>query len=304
MQPRGGKHIPGQGGGARRSPPWRAPGRGIRVLLILWLAGLVLTILPARAPLALEPGSDPGPDPGSDPSGPFVVLLVAAAGLDYTDQGRLVRQFQKRSRFKQGFMGHSWVYLEGTRNGRREVIDAGLSPQGAGAIQFMGGVLDLARYGYVNPTADQRRNPRHEPNPIAYLWRDHGNGYLQPAAEPRLRPTYAARLELNAAQYRAIRARLNPDLPSHRGFQLTGQQCSSFLVEIAALAGVELEHEVTIEVPSEVRVGPETLRLWTDPRYARLTLSSPDVVERSLRVLVAQGRARDVLRWYLEEGRP
>ena len=76
--PQGRKHIPGQGGGARRSPPRHAPGRGLRVLLILWLAGLVVTTLPARAPLAFEPGSDPGPDR----SGPFGVLLVAAAGLD------------------------------------------------------------------------------------------------------------------------------------------------------------------------------------------------------------------------------
>jgi hypothetical protein len=242
-----------------------------------------------------------GPSHADDHGAPFVVFLVAAAHLDYGDQTRLVRQLQKRSRFKQGFMGHSWVYLEGWDRGRRQVFDAGLSPKGDGATQFMRGVLDLARYGYVDPTPQQRRDPRVDPNPIAYLWQDQRNGYLQPAAEARLRPSYAARVDLTQDQFRAIRAMMDPGRPSHRSFQLTGQQCSSFLVEVAAQARITLDHLVTILIPSQVRGGGKTLRLWTDPVYSRLTLSSPDVLEQSLKRLVAEGRATDALRWYLNE---
>ncbi len=254
----------------------------MRVLVIGWCL-----LAPS---LAAEPSEPPEP--------PFLVLLVAAAHLDYGDQTKLVGQLQKRSQLKQSFMGHSWVYLEGSEDGRRQVYEAGLSPRGDGASQFIRNVLDLARYGRTNPSEAQRQNPRHEPNPIAYLWLDQGNGYLQPAAEAALWPTYAARLELTQAQFRAIRAMLDPNLPEHRSFQLTGRQCSSFLVEVAQAAGFSLEHEVTIEVPPNISLGGETYRLWTDPRYSRLTLSSPDVLEVSLKRLVAQGRATEALGWY------
>jgi hypothetical protein len=232
----------------------------------------------------------------------YLVLLVHAAGLDYQDEKSLLRSLYKRSRFKGGFLGHSWVLLSGIEDGRRRVMEVGLSPKGEGSIQFFRGVLDLAEYGYVNPTDEQRRHPRQEPDPISYLWRDHGNGYLQPASEARIRPTYAAKLDLDAAQYRAIRARLDSGLPEHRRFQLTGRQCSSFLAEIAALAGVRLRHQVTITVPRRIEVGGRQVRLWTDPAYASMTLSSPDVLEQELRRLVASGRAEDVLAWYLAGG--
>ena len=232
----------------------------------------------------------------------YLVLLVHAAGLDYQDEKSLLRSLYKRSRFKGGFLGHSWVLLSGIENGRRRVVEVGLSPKGEGSIQFFRGVLDLAEYGYANPTEEQRRHPRQEPNPISYLWRDHGNGYLQPASEARVRPTYAAKLDLDAAQYRAIRARLDPALPEHTRFQLTGRQCSSFVVELAALAGVSLPHQVTIPIPRRVEVGGRQVRLWTDPAYASMTLSSPDVLEQELRRLVTAGRAEDVLAWYLAGG--
>jgi len=269
----------GQRPGGR--PPWWR-GHWMRVLALGWC--LLGATLAARAGEPAEP--------------PFLVLLVAAAHLDYGDQTRLIGQLHKRSQLKQGFMGHSWVYLEGSEGGRRQVYEAGLSPKGDGATQFIRGVLNLARYGYANPSGAQRENPRHEPNPIAYLWRDQGNGYLQPAAEAALRPTYAARLVLTQAQFRTIRTLMDPNRPEHRRFQLTGRQCSSFLADVAQVAGVRLEHEVTIEVPPQISVGGETYRLWTDPKYSRLTLSSPDVLEVSLKRLVAQGRATEALDWY------
>lgn len=243
------------------------------------------------------------PIPGAAGSAdkPFAVFLVRAAHLDYGDPRELARQLHKRARLKQGFMGHSWIYLEGVEDGRRQVIDAGLSPKGEGATRFVRGVLNLSEYGYPDPTDAQKLSPRFEPNPIAYLWRDQGDGFLQPADEHKLRPTFAARVDLDEAQFRAIRARMDPALPSHRSFQLNGQQCSSFLVAVAELAGIRLEHEVTIEIPPRVTVGGKTYRLWTDPAYSRITLSSPDVLERSLRRLVRSGRASDVLHWYLNE---
>jgi hypothetical protein len=267
----------------------------------IFCSAVVAVVLGVTGPGVLQAGGLSGA-PRVRETPYYLVLLVHAAGLDYQDEKSLLRSLYKRSRFKGGFLGHSWVLLSGIENGRRRVVEVGLSPKGEGSIQFFRGVLDLAEYGYASPTEEQRRHPRQEPNPISYLWRDHGNGYLQPASEARVRPTYAAKLDLDAAQYRAIRARLDPALPEHKRFQLTGRQCSSFVVELAALAGVSLRHQVTIPIPRRVEVGGRQVHLWTDPAYASMTLSSPDVLEQELRRLVTAGRAEDVLAWYLAGG--
>jgi hypothetical protein len=240
----------------------------------------------------------PGDARESRASPHYLVLLVHATGLDYQNQANLLRSLYK-SQMKGGFVGHAWVLLSGIENGRRTIVEAGLSPRGATGLQFFQGVLQLAEFGYVDPTDEQKNHPRHEPDPISYLWLDQGNGYLQPASEHSLRPTYAAKLDLNPDQYQRIKARLDPELPSHRSFQLTGQQCSSFVAELAALAGVKLKHQVTMAIPREVQYNGRRVRLWTDPRYSSITLSTPDVVQEDLKRLVASGRAVDALSWYL-----
>jgi len=235
--------------------------------------------------------------PGSRQSPYYLVLLVQATGLDYQNHERLLRSLYK-SQMKGGFVGHAWVLLSGVENGQRVVVEAGLSPKDADTVQFFRGVLELAEYGYVNPTEAQKSNPRYEPNPISYLWRDHDNGHLQLAREAWLRPTFAARFVVDAEQYRHIKARLDPKLPSHRRFQLTGQQCSSFVAEIAALAGIDLQHRVTISIPNKVKFDGREVRLWSDPKYSSLTISSPDIIQADLKRLVARGQAEDVLAWY------
>lgn len=246
------------------------------------------------------PGWAQGPGDAREPRATphYLVLLVHAIGLDYQNEANLLRALYKNQR-KGGFIGHAWVLLSGFENGRREVVEAGISPKGAGSLEFFRGVLHLAEYGYVDPSDEQKTHPRYEPDPISYLWWDQGNGYLQPASEFSLRPTYAAKVDLNREQYRRIKARLDPELPSHRSFQLTGQQCSSFVAELAALAGVILKHQVTIPIPREAQVNGRRVRLWTDPKYSSITLSTPDVIQEDMKRLVASGRAVDALSWYL-----
>ena len=266
-----------------------------RALLAFTLLAPCLGLIAA----SLARAQGPGDAPRFRETPHFLVLLVHASGLEYQNHASLLRSLYKRSQLKGGFLGHSWVLLSGIENGHRRVVEAGLSPKGEGSIQFFRGVLDLAEYGYVNPTEEQKRHPRHEPDPISCLWREQGNGHLQPASEAGVRPTYAAKVDLDPEQYRRIKAQLDPDLPSHKSFQLTGRQCSSFLVELAALAGISLKHQVTIPVPREVQVNGQPVRLWTDPRYSSITFSSPDVVQEELKRLVASGRAEDALPWYL-----
>lgn len=230
---------------------------------------------------------------------PFVVFLVSATHLDYENPARLFGQLQKRSTYKSGYMGHSWVYLQGWKDGRPEVTEAGITPDVSSGLEFVRAVQNLSRYGYTYPTERDKQSPRFEPNPVAYLWKDHHNGYLQPTSGKNQTPTYAARVDLSPAQYQVIRALMNPSRPSHKNFNLTGQQCTSFMADIASAAGIRLEHQVTIQIPSQIRLGGETYRLWTSPIYSRLTLSVPDMAEKSLKRLVMEGRATDVLDWYM-----
>lgn len=229
----------------------------------------------------------------------FLVLLVSSTKLDYADYSQLARNLTKRGYLKGGFVGHSWVYLHGWEGGREQVIETGLSPKGDGSLHYFRGVLDLAEYGYVDPTPEQRRNPRHEPNPISYLWRVHQNGHLHSAQKAReATPTFAARVDLTETQYREIKRLLDPALPDYNLFQLNGQQCSSFVARVAATTGLELEHKIRIEIPSSIEVMGKRVRLWEDPQYSSITLSSPDMLERSLRQAVSIGRAREALGWY------
>ncbi|MBZ0110280.1 MAG: hypothetical protein K8F52_16650 [Candidatus Scalindua rubra] len=48
------------------------------------------------------------------------------------------------------------------------------------------------------------------------------------------------------------------------------------------------------------RAGGKEYRLWTDPRYSNLKLSTPDIIERSLIHAVMEGRAEYALDWYRE----
>lgn len=238
---------------------------------------------------------------GGSSERPFIVFLVAAAHLDYEESTRLLTQLQNSNWLSPVFMGHSWVYLEGQEGSRREIYENGVTLRDtkSGVEQFINGVLDLARYGYVNPTSAQRDQPRYEPNPISYLWRELPIGYLYSKFEVESRPSFAARVDLTEEQFRRVRTLLDPSLPEYKIFQLTGHQCSSFVAKVAARIGIHIEHQVKIKIPPQMYYQGELIRLWTDPYYSHITLSSPDIIESSLRNLVAKGLAVEALNWYL-----
>jgi hypothetical protein len=67
------------------------------------------------------------------------------------------------------------------------------------------------------------------------------------------------------------------------------------------MAGLPLEHTVTLDIPSRLRIGNRQYRLWDDPKYSKITFSTPDILERSLMEAVSEGRAQYALDGYLSE---
>lgn len=201
---------------------------------------------------------------------PYVVFLVNARKLDYSSFKSLLKTIAKHPSdwSKNGDVGHAWIYLEGD-----EVIEGGHSGElGIDQPRYMDGVLDNIALGSKNP--------------ISYLWCSQCDGFFQKGNGGH-RPTTAAKLILNPAQYEAIQ-RFIQNYP-YQNYSLTSHQCCTFVQQIAALADIHLEDKVTVQIHPT---------LWEDPAYASLTFASPDRLEVSLRDQIKKGTMKDVLRWY------
>lgn len=211
----------------------------------------------------------------------FVVLLVSARHLNYTDGKSLLGTMTKHPRrgTKESNVGHAWVLLHGTIEGECLVFEGGHS-----------GELGYSQPTYFNGVMD--RIDKGDLNPISYLWEEQNDGFLQRGSGGH-RPTYAIKVEITEEQYHEVLAYIhNYD---YRHYSLVENQCASFVAGIAALVGLELPCEVAVSIPSTLK----GVTLWGDKRYASITLFTPDVLERSMAKAVQRGEAQYVLPWYL-----
>jgi len=228
----------------------------------------------------------------------YIIFLVTARHLEYWDTKELAKSLIRYSGGK-GDIGHSWVYLKGIKDGRTFILEGGQSWRlGKTQPGFFEGVKNYIQYGYANPTKPQKRNPRYEPNPIKYLWDELYGGFFQKGSGG-FRPTFAAKFDLTKEKFDEILDYIDPKRYPFERFSLVGNQCSSFTARLASMAGLSLEHEVTVKSEPQIRVGKQQYRLWTDPRYSKITFSTPDVLERSLMEAVERGEAEYALGWYL-----
>jgi hypothetical protein len=205
----------------------------------------------------------------------FVVFLVNARQLDYSCSSKFLKTVAKHPSdwSKNGDVGHAWVYLKGDG-----IIEGGHSGE-LGVLQprYMEGVMDNIALGARNP--------------VSYLWCAQCDGFFQEGNGGHA-PTYAAKVSLTHEQYAVILAYITNY--NYQDYSLTGQQCSSFVCEIAKIAGIYLDDLVTLEIAPTFK----HMCMWQDPEYQFLTFSSPDKLELSLKELVREGRAENVLRWY------
>lgn len=215
----------------------------------------------------------------------FLILLVEARHLDYTTAKSFFRSMSSHSTLdvQTGAFGHAWIYLQGKHRGERLIIEGGHTGEIDKTPRYFDQVMDAYERG--------------DPNPIRYLWEERQDGFFQKGAGGHC-PTFAAKVSLSEEQFYRLLHFIHPHRYDYRSYALVGKQCTSFVREVAALAGLSLESDVTMTIDPTVYYGRCWLRLWEDPSYASITFSSPDQLEKSLMQAVCEGEAEYALDWY------
>jgi hypothetical protein len=202
----------------------------------------------------------------------FIVFLVNARKLDTRS---LSKFYHSLARYPN--VGHAWIYLQGDL-----VLEGGHSGE-RGIYQplYKDGVMDHLEWGVKNP--------------VRYLWSPQCDGFFQEGNGGH-KPTFAAKVDLSKQQYEKILAFIK-GYPFHE-YSLTKNQCCTFLQQIASLVGLELNVQAALMIDQWIVLDGFRYQMWEDPRYSKLLFSSPDVLEASLKRLVKEGKAQNVLAWY------
>lgn len=216
----------------------------------------------------------------------YVVILTHARGLQYDNVKALCDSIAGHSGAGgyRGDVGHAWIYLKGSIEGKPIVIEGGHSGElGQAAPRYLEGIMQNLERG--------------SPNPVSYLWATLPDGFFQRGSGGH-RPSYAAYFSLTQEQFKKILAFLEEYRFDQ--YALTERQCTSFAARVIELVtGVSLECAVVLPIDPTLLYRDYFIRLWSDPVYGQICFPTPDKLEQRLRELVASGGATDVLFWYL-----
>lgn len=229
-----------------------------------------------------------------DSSDYFLIIMVDARHLDYSEGWKFLHSVAKHPSdgSKNGDVGHAWIFLQGIRNGEVVAIEGGHSGEKEHSPpRYFDGLMNYLDWGYADPTPEQKKNPRYEPNPVKYLWSARNDGFFQKGSGGH-RPTFAVKIVLTPSQFEQI-TRYIQNYPYHH-YGLIGPHCTTFVAEIAELAGLSLETHVTMQIPATVFFRRCHIRLWEDPTYSTFTFPTPDVLEKSLMEAVERGEVESV----------
>jgi hypothetical protein len=222
----------------------------------------------------------------------YIIFLVDAHHLDYSNNDSLLKTLAKHPDdwSKSGDVGHAWIYLCGIKDGSPIIIEGGHSGE-LGQIQpkYFEGIMNYMEYGVLRP--EQEEVYRYEPNPIKYLWETLKDGFFEVGSGGHT-PTYAVKVNLTSEQFESILEYI--ENYNFSEYCLIDHQCTTFVTQIAALVGLDLEHQLAIPIGRTISFGKQALRLHDDCEYNWLVFSSPDILERSLIYAVQEGRAEYV----------
>ncbi|MDB6081264.1 MAG: hypothetical protein JWO53_536 [Chlamydiia bacterium] len=213
----------------------------------------------------------------------YLALLVDAKHLDYTNAETLLSTVAKHPNgSRERDVGHAWIILGGIKDGKKIVIEGGHS-----------GELGIVQPRYLEGIFLHMD----EPNPIRYLFSSLKDGYFENGPGKHA-PTYALYIDLPEEKFLKLYDLIQPEHYHFSEYSLTESQCTIFVAKVAALAGIDLDHEIAISVPEYTTLAGEPIRLWKDPQYSTMTISTPDILERSMIRAVQRGEARPAVRWY------
>ena len=232
----------------------------------------------------------------------FLVILVDARHLDYTEGWKFLHSVAKHPSdcSKNGDVGHAWIYLQGKRQGKILSIEGGHSGEReCPPARYFDGLMNYHEWGYANPTEEQMKNTRYEPNPVKYLWTPREDGFFQRGSGGHS-PTFAAKVSLTPQQFEQILQFIHPKSYPYKDYALQGPHCTSFVTEVAKIAGLTLKSYEKMKIPQSVLFNRCWIKLWDDPFYSTFAFPTPDVLEKSLMQAVERGEAEDALSWYLK----
>jgi len=210
-----------------------------------------------------------------------LMILVDAPHFDDTDGKSFLRSLAKTSN---NGVGHAWIVLKGIINEQKVMIEGGHS-----------GERGLHQRTYFEDLAD-RIECQWEANPAQAFFEAQKDGFFQKGSGGH-HPTYGIKIPLIEEQFFAILNFIHPKHYDYANYSITANQCSSFVMRIAQIAGLHLECEVTLCIPQKIRSGEKKIVLWRDPAYSHLTFYSPDKLEASMRKAVASGCAIEVCKF-------
>jgi hypothetical protein len=221
------------------------------------------------------PDADRDPATGTPVSdeGYFLYVLTEAANWDFSDGTSLLLSMWQRP------WAHAWIILESPRN-RLELGHTG--DFGLEKPRYYKGVMQRVRDG--------------DPNPIAYLWETMSDGEFQ-IGKPNRPPTFVWRMPTTRQRYQLMYEYVMQR--KYDQFGVRTNNCTDMAVEVAALAGINLNHRIRLTLPRETKIWGRLRRVWTDPQYRTLEFSTPEVLEVDLRQLVRFGIGSDATDWYL-----
>jgi len=205
--------------------------------------------------------------------GYYLYVLNEHADWDYSSATSLVFSIWMRP------WAHSWLILESPR-GRLEFGHTG--DLGIAKARYHEGVFQKIREG--------------DPNPIAYLWQTMDDGHLQ-IGKPNRPPTFVWRMPITRRRCELIHAYQMQR--KYGQFGIRSDNCTDLVVEVAALAGINLIHRIRLTAPPEVKVWGKPRRVWTDQQYRIVEYSTPEVLDADLRQLARLGIGSDATKWYL-----
>lgn len=209
----------------------------------------------------------------------FLQVYVSARHLNYSSLKGFLSSMCRQS--SDHTVGHAWIYLEGKSRGERICLEGGHSGElGISCPKYLDGIMNYIDYGVINPKKGQPICIGREPNPVKYLWETLEDGFFQEGCGGH-RPTFALEMALTEQQFEQIKRYI--ESYDYREYSLVGNQCCTFVVQIAALAGVDLECMITVPLEQKIFFGGRQLMLWQDPFYSSITFASPDVLEASMR---------------------
>ncbi len=186
-------------------------------------------------------------------------LYVDAKGLDYSSTESFIRSMS----LNDGEVGHAWLTLRF----KDKVITGGHSGER--------GITQLRYCDAIQNNLDTGCQ-----NPIQCLWEPQKDGFFQ-AGSGGHKATYSLKIPLTDATAKKI-IKFIQNYPFME-YSLTGNQCTAFCVQAAAIAGVYLEDRVTLPLSQYVRLKGKRYKLWSDPTFREISFSSPDILQESMK---------------------